>query len=373
MKNEYDFNFQTVHLHDSMSVREENSEYNTSEKTIGCNKIYYGVPGCGKSYKIQAMLEYKNEFQNEANTFGITAPVSKDNIFRTTFYLDYSNVDFVGQILPVVKEKNVTYKFVPGPFTKALEKALTKRNETIFLVIEEINRGNAAAIFGDLFQLLDRKNGISRYPITNEFIESYFEEKNLTASDENKIAYVKGQITIPNNLVLLATMNTSDQNVFPLDTAFKRRWDMEQVLSDWDKCYLSKLFLPCSNITWKDFAETINEIIITPNHNTDIVIGSDKQMGAYFANEEMLSNEEFSNDKNKLKKFISNVIEYLYNDVTKFDHEVLFDKKITFDNIYKKAINYNPENNVNFFDGIFNYNVGLENNGTQSKKDNNQR
>lgn len=185
----------------------------------GYNKIYYGIPGCGKSYHIE-------------NTV-LDGVDKENNVFRTTFYLDYSNSDFIGQIYPVVDGDKVKYEPIPGPFTKALERALTNKDEMIYLVVEEINRGNAAAIFGDTFQLLDRlkenKNGRvigdSEYPISNAFIEDYLRKQG--------VEFVPGNIYIPHNLTLLATMNTSDQNVFPLDTAFKRRWNREKVTSDW--------------------------------------------------------------------------------------------------------------------------------------------
>lgn len=205
----------TVHLE---NVSRNNMDKQSNSKDIkGYNKIYYGIPGCGKSYYIE-------------NT--VLKDVDKDNdVFRTTFYLDYSNSDFIGQIYPVVKDGNVTYEPKPGPFTKALEQALRNPDRMIYLVIEEINRGNAAAIFGDIFQLLDRLKenrddrvvGDSEYPVANEFIEGYFEKVNETLEEDEKIKFTKNKIFIPHNLTLLATMNTSDQNVFPLDTAFKRR------------------------------------------------------------------------------------------------------------------------------------------------------
>ena len=115
------------------------------------NKIYYGIPGCGKSYQVdQKIRKHYTKDKNFDNKS------YKDNVFRTTFYLDYSNSDFVGQIVPKTDVKgNVTYKPNFGPFTKALQRAY-ETDDMVFLVIEEINRGNAAAIFGDLFQLLDR-------------------------------------------------------------------------------------------------------------------------------------------------------------------------------------------------------------------------
>lgn len=215
----------------------------------------------------------------------------------------------------------------------------------IYLVIEEINRGNAAAIFGDTFQLLDRLKenrddrvvGDSEYPVANEFIEGYFEKVNEELKEDEKIKFTKNKIFIPHNLTLLATMNTSDQNVFPLDTAFKRRWDREKVMTDWNKVGdIKNLYVPFTDITWGKFATTINDKMLKDNGESDVSVSEDKQMGAYFVKENMLSKEKNAGDKDSLRAFISNVMDYLYNDVTKFNHELLFDKNVkTYDGLYE--------------------------------------
>lgn len=291
---------------------------------IGINKIYYGIPGCGKSFHIE------DEVLKEVD--------KEHDVFRTTFYLDYSNSDFIGQIYPVVGDDgSVSYEEKPGPFTKALERALRKPKKMIYLVIEEINRGNAAAIFGDTFQLLDRLKkdrdgrvaGDSEYPVNNEFIEGYFKKNNVPFNSD--------KIYIPHNLTLLATMNTSDQNVFPLDTAFKRRWDREKVMTDWNKVGdIKNLYVPFTNIKWKKFVTTINNKMLEDNGESDVSVSEDKQIGAYFVKENMLSDTEFDGNEKSLKAFISNVMDYLYNDVTKFNHELLFDKNVkTYDGLYE--------------------------------------
>lgn len=307
---------------DGKSVEETDNVIFSDE--VGYNKIYYGIPGCGKSYYIE-------------NT--VLRDVDKDNdVFRTTFYLDYSNSDFIGQIYPVVKDNgSVSYEEKPGPFTKALASAFKNSDKMIYLVIEEINRGNAAAIFGDTFQLLDRLKedrdgrvaGDSEYPVNNEFIEVYFKKNNIPFNSD--------KIYIPHNLTLLATMNTSDQNVFPLDTAFKRRWDREKVMTDWNKVGdIKNLYVPFTNITWGKFATTINNKMLEDNGESDVSVSEDKQMGAYFVKENMLSKEKNTGDKDSLRAFISNVMDYLYNDVTKFNHELLFDKNVkTYDGLYE--------------------------------------
>lgn len=324
---------------------------NKTKDKVGYNKIFYGIPGCGKSYHVE------NKVLKDVN--------KKDNVFRTTFYLDYSNSDFIGQIYPHVEDEKITYEPIPGPFTKALERALST-DEMVYLVIEEINRGNAAAIFGDTFQLLDRLKkdnpdgrlvGDSEYPISNAFIEGYFDKRNKDIEKSggvNKIKFTKGRIIIPHNLTILATMNTSDQNVFPLDTAFKRRWDREKVVTEWSKVGdIKKMYIPCSSITWEQFATTINNKMLQESQSGDVAISEDKQMGPYFIHENMLSKVENTGTNDDLIAFVSNVLDYLYNDVTKFDHSILFDKNIiSYDMLYEKMRVYDQTGN-DLFEGIF--------------------
>lgn len=349
------------------------TEKDTTTSLIGYNKIYYGIPGCGKSYYIE-------------NTV-LDGVDKKNNVFRTTFYLDYSNSDFIGQIYPVVDDDDkVKYEPIPGPFTKALERALTNKGEMIYLVIEEINRGNAAAIFGDTFQLLDRlkenKNGRvigdSEYPISNAFIEDYLRKQG--------VEFTPGNIYIPHNLTLLATMNTSDQNVFPLDTAFKRRWNREKVTSDWgDENKIKKLYIPYSSVTWETFVKTINKEMIDKSAKEDAPISEDKQMGAYFADESMLTKDPNDKDGDKIDSFANNVLDYLFNDVTKFNHKILFEEQIlTTDKIYeridayKKEILEEPDNvgaeqaeSQNIFSEIFTKDISNELVGNAKKVDDN--
>ena len=341
-------------------VVEQNNAFNDS---IGFNKIFYGIPGCGKSYKIDAMLNHKPEFVDEAIKNKIVKKADESDIIRTTFYLDYSNSDFIGQIYPCVEKVEVnnddgsvdyksivTYKRIPGPFTKALLRAyqhlIDKDNSQVYLIIEEINRGNAAAIFGDTFQLLDRKNGDSEYPIDNEFIESYLKE-NLENIESLPSNYNLERIMIPHNLTIFATMNTSDQNVFPLDTAFKRRWNRERITNDWENIgHIKEMYVPYTDITWETFAKTINKEMISQSIKKDAPISEDKQMGAYFANEDMLTDGPMEKDDVKLSNFENNILDYLYNDVTKFDHSILFEKQLnSIDNIYERISLYIDEIN----------------------------
>ena len=363
-------------LNDVNQLKTSLEKVNTNNNDIsgiGYNKIFYGIPGCGKSYKIDAMLNHKPEFVDEAIKNKIVKKADESDIIRTTFYLDYSNSDFIGQIYPCVEKVEVnnengpvdyksvvTYKSIPGPFTKALLRAyqhlIDEDNSQVYLIIEEINRGNAAAIFGDTFQLLDRKNGDSEYPINNEFIESYLRE-NLENIENLHPNYNLERIMIPHNLTIFATMNTSDQNVFPLDTAFKRRWNRERITNDWGKVgNIKDMYIPYTDITWENFAKTINKEMISQSIKKDAPISEDKQMGAYFANEDMLTDKSYSEkikenisldkDLEKLNNFENNILDYLYNDVTKFDHSILFEKQLnSIDNIYERISLYIDEIN----------------------------
>lgn len=291
----------------------------SSRNEGGINKIYYGLPGCGKSFYVQ-------------NT--VLKSVDKNNIFRTTFYLEYSNSDFIGQIVPKVKGDSVTYQPIFGPFTKALKRAYETTN-MVYLVIEEINRGNAAAIFGDLFQLLDRKKdtkddrekiGDSEYPITNSFLEDY-------------LGIEEGRVIIPSNLTIYATMNTSDQNVFPLDTAFKRRWQLERVINTWKKHPYANKYIPGTNIKWSKFVEVVNQHLISDDEGFSL---EDKQIGAYFADQSMLCDNANEIDEVKSNAFCYKVIEYIWSDISKFHRDYWF-------NDYEK--NEPPKS----FDELINY------------------
>ena len=318
---------------------------NEGAKSNGYNRIFYGVPGCGKSWYID------NVVLKDVN--------KKEDVFRTTFYLDYSNSDFVGQIYPVIQGKKVTYDYVPGPFTKALERALTVEDgHMTYLVIEEINRGNAAAIFGDIFQLLDRlsepkdgrEKGASEYPISNQFIEGYFKSQN----DKGKnIPYEGGNIYIPNNLTILATMNTSDQNVYPLDTAFQRRWDREKVVSKLEGSKYAELTVPGTSIKWKVFASIINLHMIEDCKDGSVT--EDKNLGAYFATDAMLCNgsETTEQKREKAIRFANNVLEYLFGTAVKFEPKILFGSKYdryqkVYDNL--ECISFDQDQSEAFID-----------------------
>lgn len=307
----------------------EEFSFKESPITDGQNLIVYGTPGCGKSYYVEHTL---------------LDGYPKENYIRTTFYQDYTNTDFVGQILPVVEGDKVTYKFNPGPFTLALEQAIRKPNEKIALVIEELNRGSAASIFGDIFQLLDRKEGVSEYGITNVNIINYLKEK-------FEGVYTFKEIKLPGNLSIYATMNTSDQNVFTLDTAFKRRWKFKKLINEFVKDHKFKdKYIPGADITWKKLVNDINEYILEISSGIN---SEDKQLGVYFVDEDGMRKETTeTSDSEALNAFAYKVLEYLWSDVAKFDRSKWFDGGIkSLDELVKKY----KENGLEVFvDGIFN-------------------
>lgn len=274
--------------------------------TIGYNKIFYGTPGCGKSYYVENVL---------IPNLGILTTdelkdkkLKKEYVVRTTFYQDYSNTDFVGQILPRIIDGDVSYEFTPGPFALALKNALKHSDEPTMLIIEEINRGNAASIFGDIFQLLDRdKDGRSEYEITNVNLQKFIKDE---------LGIDLPSIYIPSNLYIIGTMNTSDQNVFTLDTAFKRRWKFEKIKNEFNGKAHDNWYVPGTDTTWKDLVLAINEYIIS---NADEFMNEDKQIGVYFVDENGLVEDKVDvKNPKKVKEFSYKVLEYLWDDVARF-------------------------------------------------------
>jgi len=277
----------------------------SSKLAEGKNLVIYGTPGCGKSYYVEHK-ELK-DYPKEGKDFS--------TVIRTTFYQDYTNTDFIGQLLPKVDaNKDVTYEFNPGPFTIALKTAIQNPDKPVALVIEELNRGNAASIFGDIFQLLDRsENGASEYKIHNVNIQDYL---NKEVEGKGVFDYIK----IPGNLSIIATMNTSDQNVFTLDTAFKRRWEFEKLPNKFNKGHEhAKYMVPgMPGCNWYALANAINDYIVEKQNS---LISEDKQIGIFFVKDTMLINPKTEiDDGSKTKKFAYKMIEYLWNDVAKHNN-----------------------------------------------------
>lgn len=273
-------------------------DYDQYERVSGgTNILLYGVPGSGKSWTIE------HEYCTEGTI-----------VERLVFHPDYTNADFVGQILPIVdsEDKQVTYEFAPGPFTNILRAAYTHPQQKYVLVIEEINRGNAPAIFGDVFQLLDRcaeektVGGIT-YPIgTSEY--------GITNENVAKVVYgdATHKVRIPANLSILGTMNTSDQNVFTLDTAFQRRWRMRLIENNFFNVRksLAQAEILDTGVTWRRFCETINTIII--GNKAKMASAEDKRLGVYFVHESDLKFDDRAKPKPPHTVFASE-----YNDLMK--------------------------------------------------------
>lgn len=295
--------------------------YIKEENEVGSNHIYYGIPGCGKSKYIE--LKYG---------------LNKYNSTRITFHPDYTNSDFIGQIIPKRDpndDKIIHYDFEPGPFTKALENALSS-NEPYYLVIEEINRGNASAIFGDIFQILDRKeDGTSEYEIDNDTIIKYLKKDDIP------------KVFLPANLFILATMNTNDQNVYPLDTAFKRRWEMHLITNDFqDNPYdneLKDMLVPHTTYTWEYFKNKINEAIL--EKTSTYLNNEDKQIGKYFVTKKELVNPKTDDEiiiNSKTRKFGEKVMMYIWEDIAKMNPEEWFSEYNSYENLLK-AFNENSQ------------------------------
>ncbi len=261
------------------------------------NVLLYGVPGAGKSFEIR-----KKYCSN------------KEYLRRVVFHPDYTYSDFVGQIMPTINEdQKLDYVFTPGPFTEILKKAYLDKKHYYYLVIEEINRGNAPAIFGELFQLLDRidadsklseRLGESEYGITNfDIAKEVYGDKNV-------------EVKLPSNLYILATMNTADQNVFTLDTAFQRRWKMKHIRNDVFDAEHSNENIEGTSVSWGRFAYVINNLII--ENNMDLSSSEDKRLGAYFVKKCELT----------LDAFPEKVLKYLWDDAFKMDRTSIFKEEL---------------------------------------------
>ena len=301
-------------------------------KKGGTNLIIYGAPGTGKSYYVE-------------NEIGL----EKDKITRVVFHPEYTYFDFVGQYRPCpvyvknterkfvalgeaqdssIGEPFIDYRFVAGPFTDVLVKAWKDKENMYTLLIEELNRADAAAVFGDVFQLLDRKDGESEYGIVPSAEWSAYLKKEGVLPEY-------GKIRIPSNMNIIATMNSADQGVHVLDTAFKRRWDYKFMsIETNDRSIASELNIPVyytkdANVwnicTWKNLLDVINEKLIGT-----VGIAEDRLVGPFFVKPEIVKNE-------KGKYAIEKILFYLWDDVLRNnDRDSFFDNDLkTMSQLYK--------------------------------------
>lgn len=279
------------------------------------NRILFGAPGTGKSFTLNhekdLLLADGGEYE------------------RVTFHPDYSYANFVGTYKPVpCKDSDgkdaITYSYVPGPFmrtyVKALQNSRTDAPKPFLLVIEEINRANVAAVFGDVFQLLDRGNDeVSEYPIqASEDIKKYLAGELGGNPDDY------AEIRIPDNMFIWATMNSADQGVFPMDTAFKRRWDFTYLGIDDSEAGIvgKKVILGQGDyrriVEWNALRKAINNELLTYKVNED------KLMGPYFISKKNLPEGEMIDPAVFARIFKNKVIMYLFDDAAKQKRITLF-------------------------------------------------
>ena len=265
--------------------------------------IYFGAPGTGKSFKVES-------------------EGSEEDRIRTTFHPDTDYSSFVGCYKPMEvgegKEKHITYKFEGQCFAKAYvmawKRLLEEQPRNYTLVIEEINRGNCAQIFGDIFQLLDRDDdGYSRYGIQpDEDLAAYLREEFDETEFPDEYAAIKNgtKMVLPPNLSIIATMNTSDQSLFPIDSAFKRRWDWEYIpiqykpKNEQGNTIANKIDINGTIYDWGRFIKAVNDRIYSLTHSED------KQLGYFFV-------RPIKGENITMQRFVSKVVFYLWSDIYK--------------------------------------------------------
>lgn len=348
----------------SLSTDEEtgNNEISIDSINKPHNRIIFGAPGTGKSYTIDKERE-----------------VFKDSYERVTFHPNYSYSQFVGSYKPISKEREVeslnqnkkeefiTYEFVPGPFTRVLIKSLIDRKSPNLLIIEEINRANTAGVFGDVFQLLDRdKNGLSKYTIDiSEEMKKYI---NIQLENEG-IAKIN-ELYIPENMYIWTTMNSADQGVYPMDSAFKRRWSFEYLHIDSGETELESKdynIIKLKNESgykkykWNDVRKAINENL----ENLSTRVNEDKLLGPFFLSESELKLSQMDNKQKEFDNiFKSKVLMYLFEDVLKHKKTDFFKDGIE---SFSKLVKAYDKGNVFNFD-INEYIEKNENQDTETDK-----
>ena len=342
--------------------------HKNNAKNLGLprNLLIYGAPGTGKSHYIDDKFEkdfycvpeetekleqYRKELSEKLGIdipedADIKATIKNEFFTRVTFYKDYSYENFVGCYKPIKKDDKITYEFEAGPFIDIYIKAKKDSKHNYLLAIEEINRANAAAVFGDLFQVLDRDNdGSSEYSVKPEAALNKYLEEHLPNYD--------GTISLPSNLYIWATMNSADQGVHVLDSAFKRRWQFLYMDIDNSESAAKiddDIYLPVKDgirkCKWNQFRKAINKVL------KDNKIEEDRWVGAWFFKKDELKlirtfYENKDNTKLKPNPLVDKLLAYLLQDVVKMNKDILF--KTDYHNMssIRKALS-NSE--VNIFD-----------------------
>lgn len=287
------------------------------------NRIVFGAPGTGKSHRLK-------------KDAGQLLDCNEGTFERVTFHPDYTYSQFVGTYKPVSKGGDIEYEFVPGPFMRiyaeALESGRGKAPKPHLLLIEEINRAKVAAVFGDVFQLLDRdENGVSEYEIhASEDIRRYLADQLGGEPDNYK------KIQLPDNMFIWATMNSADQGVFAMDTAFKRRWNFEYIgINENDKDIRCGVMLGAHSeavfTDWNRLRRALNDKLAY-----EYKVNEDKLMGPYFLSRDVIRTKEGESDQEMpqpaeaadrdyfIQSFKSKVIMYLYEDAAKQYKHKLF-------------------------------------------------